>query len=62
MSDKCFKLVVRNKKLLRNPKVRKWIKETEDYINFKLEREIEYLLTAEVHQKVREMMHKQRKS
>lgn len=57
MTTPAFVIKVKNKKMLRNPIVRKWLAETEKYLNFKLDREIKGLLQAEVQRKVNLMMY-----
>jgi hypothetical protein len=54
---KAFEIKVKNKKLLKTPAIRKWISDTEKYLNFKLEREIKGLLQAEVTRKVNQMVY-----
>lgn len=57
MTTPAFVIKVKNKKMLRNPIVRKWLVETEKYLNFKLDREIKGLLQIEVQKKVNLMMY-----
>lgn len=56
-THKVITIKFKDKKLMKNPAVRMWVKDFEEYVNIKFDREIKGLISHELRQQIHVMVY-----